>query len=77
MGALLFDMMQAWKAHLAEINQEKGAASMLNAKVNRVMGGYLNLLFRIVDTWPASSDGAHALELEGIQKVLEENDSAT
>jgi len=71
LGVVLYDMFQAWKAHLFGLREDPEA--LLSAKVNKSMGMYLNLLFRIIDTWPKSSEGQYDAELERIREVVDQH----
>ena len=70
LGVVVWEMFQAWKAHLREL-AEDGPEAVLTAPVNKNMAVYLNLLFRIVDTWPKSTDGYFKAELQRIKEVVE------
>lgn len=54
LAVILYDMMSAWRAHLFTLRDAPEA--LLMAPVNKSMAVYLNLLFRIVDTWPKESE---------------------
>lgn len=71
LGVVLYDMFQAWKAYLFGLREDPEA--LLAAPVNKSMGMYLNLLFRVIDTWPKSSDGHYDAELQRIREVVEEH----
>ena len=61
-------MFDAWKAYLFGLRDDPGA--LLMAPVNSRMATYLNLLFRVVDTWPKNSANDYGAELEHIRKVV-------
>ena len=71
LGVVLYSMFEAWKAHLFGLREDPEA--LLIAPVNKSMAVYLNLLFRLVDTWPKSSNGHYDAELERIREVVEKH----
>ena len=75
LGVVLYDMFQAWKAYLFGFRDDPEA--LLMAPVNTKMAVYLNLLFRLIDTWPSKADSAALdAELQHISEVVERHRDA-